>query len=379
MGKVVRELLSHIDNDPLHIWTLTTAHLFTILLCMMAGSRAYTAEAIPRPGTCDMRGACLDAGAAVGRRVRGWQRSPGGPAHTAVPLQRTGGRREHMDDERHEGREDPPAPATPHVLARLASAVDVVDPTTLEQSMANWHQRRALLTAYISEHMQEGIDYYTLTIGGTVSKPSLSKAGSEKFLSLFNVHATFRKDDETWEMLGRPAGVICYICELYTKRGELVGEGRGAREILKEKDINKAIKMAQKSAQIDAVLRTGALSDAFTQDLDDVQEPDDQLVRQQKHRIVALLKLLGTGVTDKAGYEAVVQQYTGLALVPALYPDIIARLETRVTERLHTRAARGGERTGVASAAEDDRDERCNPDEDRHADREVRALATSVT
>jgi hypothetical protein len=152
-----------------------------------------------------------------------------------------------MEDERHEGREEPSAPATPHGLARLTPAVDVVDPTTLEQNMANWHQMRALLTAYILEHLQEGIDYYTLTIGGKVSKPSLSKAGSEKFLSLFNVHAKFRKDDETWEMLGRPAGVICYVCELYTKRGELVGEGRGAREVLKEKDINKAIKMAQKS------------------------------------------------------------------------------------------------------------------------------------
>ena len=266
-----------------------------------------------------------------------------------------------MEDEKHEGREDPPAPVTPHGLARLAPAVDVVDPTTLEQNIANWHQMRALLTTYILEHMQEGIDYYTLTIGGKVSKPSLSKAGSEKFLSLFNVHATFRKDDETWEMLGRPAGVICYICELYTKRGELVGEGRGAREVLKEKDINKAIKMAQKSAQIDAVLRTGALSDAFTQDLEEVQEPEEPLVRQQKHRIVALLKLLGVRAADKAGYEEVVQQSTGLALVPALYPDIIERLEARVTERLRTRAARGGKRTGVASAVE------------------VRACETSVT
>ncbi len=49
----------------------------------------------------------------------------------------------------------------PRVLARLAPAVDVVDPTTLEQNMATWHQMRAVLTAYIHEHLQEGIDYYT--------------------------------------------------------------------------------------------------------------------------------------------------------------------------------------------------------------------------
>ena len=283
-----------------------------------------------------------------------------------------------MDDEQHEACADTPAPATPHGLAQRAPAVDVVDPTTLEQNMATWHQMRALLTAYITEHLQEGIDYYTLTIGGNVSKPSLSKAGSEKFLRLFNVHATFRKDEETWEMLGRPAGVIATSAPCTPHGGSCVGEGRGAREVFKEKDINKAIKMAQKSAQIDAVLRTGALSDAFTQDLEDAQEPEEPRVRQQKHRIVALLKLLGTGAADKAGYEAVVQQYTRLALVPTFYPDIIARLETRVTERRHTRAARGGERTGVASAAEDDRDERRSPDADRHADRAVRAVATSV-
>src|SRR5205823_12235808 len=198
-----------------------------------------------------------------------------------------------MEDEVKQTIRENTASDMPRALAQLETSVDVIDPTTLELKITNWNQMRTLLTAYISQNLKEGIDYYTLTIGGKVSKPSLSKAGSEKFLSLFNVHATFRKDDATWEMLGRPAGVICYICELYTKRGELVGEGRGAREVLKEKDINKAIKMAQKSAQIDAVLRTGASSDAFTQDLEEVQEPEEPLVRQQKHRIGALLKLLG--------------------------------------------------------------------------------------
>src|SRR5574341_405097 len=111
----------------------------------------------------------------------------------------------------------------PCALARPETSVDVADPTTLEMKIANWNQMRTLLTAYISQNMKEGSDYYTLTIGGKESKPSLSKAGSEKFLSLFNLQAKFRKDDETWEMLGRPAGVICYICALYTKHGEFVG------------------------------------------------------------------------------------------------------------------------------------------------------------
>src|SRR5215510_7769523 len=109
-----------------------------------------------------------------------------------------------MEDEVRQAIEENMTDDMSHALARLDTSVDVVDPTTLELKIANWNQMRDLLTAYISQNMKEDIDYYTLTIGGKVSKPSLSKAGSEKFLSLFNLQARFRKDDETWEMLGRP-------------------------------------------------------------------------------------------------------------------------------------------------------------------------------
>jgi hypothetical protein len=134
-------------------------------------------------------------------------------------------------------------------------------------------------------------------------------------------------------MLGRPAGVICYVCALYTKQGDCVGEGRGAREVTKDQDINKAIKMAQKSAQIDAILRTGSLSDSFTQDLEDLAAHEKVTVRPQKRRIVALLKQLGIATADKAGYEEAVRQYTALALVPEHFPEIIHRLERCIQEQ----------------------------------------------
>jgi hypothetical protein len=52
-----------------------------------------------------------------------------------------------------------------------------------------------------------------------------------------------------------------------------VGEGRGAAVLVKNNnDPNKTLKMAQKSAFIDAVLRASGLSDFFTQDLG----PDDE-------------------------------------------------------------------------------------------------------
>jgi len=69
-------------------------------------------------------------------------------------------------------------------------------------------------------------------------------------------------------------------------------------------------------------------------------------MRQQKKRLVALLKRLGTDAVDKAGYEAVVQHYTGLALVPESYQEIIHRLEVCVTENLLNREQCAEEMSG---------------------------------
>jgi hypothetical protein len=82
------------------------------------------------------------------------------------------------------------------------------------------------------------------------------------------------------------------------------------------------------------------------QDLADRPAQVERIVRQQKHRIVALLQRLGTGAVDKAGYAAAVQHYTGLELVPAAYEEIIHRLEGCVTERLPNSEAYDVEMSG---------------------------------
>lgn len=213
---------------------------------------------------------------------------------------------------------------------------------------------RAMLKKYIGDHMKPGVDYYTLRIGGRDSKPSLSKPGAEKFMSLFKLRAEFTRDQETWEMLGSKAGLVCYVCKLFTAGGNLVGEGRGAREVTgKESDPNKVIKMAQKSAMIDAILRTGALSDFFTQDLEDMPQstpdvhveapsrpeptPADrsraravteaQIAKLPPNRqIVFLLTELGDEVDTKEDVEGAVKKRTGLALKPENFETIIERL-----------------------------------------------------
>ena len=147
-----------------------------------------------------------------------------------------------------------------------------LDARTLEQSMQAYAAQRAVVTRYIKEQMTEGVDYYTLTIKGRVSKATLSKAGSEKFLSLFQLHAAFQQDQATWQMLGSKDGLLCYTCTLHDPQWR--GDWRrpwGPQRHQDGGDINKAIKMAREVGAGDAVLRTGALSDVFTCDLEDMQ------------------------------------------------------------------------------------------------------------
>ena len=86
------------------------------------------------------------------------------------------------------------------------------------------------------------------------------------------LRATFKKDTDTWEMLGSKAGLVCYVCELWDSKDVKVGEGRGASSIAEKGNENTAIKIAEKRAKMDAVLSTGGLSDFFTQDLEDMMD-----------------------------------------------------------------------------------------------------------
>jgi len=134
---------------------------------------------------------------------------------------------------------------------------------------------RKIITGYISEHMEKDVDYGTIQLKGKdgrafESKPSLFKAGAEKFGSLMKLRPDIQMDRETWEMSGSKPGVFCYKCYLYNPDGKIVGMGLGACT-LEEKynSYNNAIKIAKKRAFVDAILTTGALSDFFTQDLED--------------------------------------------------------------------------------------------------------------
>lgn len=163
-------------------------------------------------------------------------------------------------------------------------AMAVMKPTEMRKQMKVETQKRQILTEYITKHFKSGIDFgqihimpkdkcqnpYNCTNPKHFSKPTLFKAGAEKFLSLFRLRVEYSKDTDTWEMLGSESKTVCYIARLYTANGVMVGEGRGVCTTgEKSGSANTAVKIAQKRAKIDAVLSSGGLSDFFTQDLEE--------------------------------------------------------------------------------------------------------------
>lgn len=116
-------------------------------------------------------------------------------------------------------------------------------------------------------HSRQHAQATCIACGG---KATLCKPGAEKIAGLLNLRPRFTRDLETWEMLGSEKGMVCVRCELVDASDQVVAEGRGCRTKQGDyDDVNKTIKMVQKSAQIDATLRYAGLSELFTQDLED--------------------------------------------------------------------------------------------------------------
>lgn len=128
--------------------------------------------------------------------------------------------------------------------------------------------KRSYFINQVLPSFKENQDYYEIK-----GKKSLAKGGAEKLASIYNLSATFKIDDETMAAFSLK-DMIAYVCTLY--RGEqIIGQGRGCSTLSKNQgDANKTVKMAQKSAFIDSVIRSTGLSDIFTQDIENFSYED---------------------------------------------------------------------------------------------------------
>ncbi|QTA82722.1 Uncharacterized protein dnl_51040 [Desulfonema limicola] len=135
-----------------------------------------------------------------------------------------------------------------------------------------------LLLQWIKDNFVRGVDFGTINMVGKGAKDSLYKSGAEKICGLMSLIARYPNIHlyEEAVIKGQDIKVIILKCELHTHQGFIVGEGVGARRVEQDYgDINKSIKMAEKSALVDATLKVATLSHLFTQDLETIFPQDN--------------------------------------------------------------------------------------------------------
>lgn len=211
---------------------------------------------------------------------------------------------------------------------------------------------RSYVIEKVKPMLVDGVDVYTLP---NMTKQSLGKPGAEKLAAFFGLSATFVVDTDTMTAMGAEVSgkkYIAYICNL-KRGGRAAGQGRGAhfldemrenyrmvfqdewnviKDTLKEgewkgplqgtskssgkpytfwkvKDVpifdklalNKAIKMSQKSAFVDAVIRATGMSDLFTQDVEDMAHDVEEKPAAPVEKPPVIVKPVSASVVDPDG------------------------------------------------------------------------------
>lgn len=172
-------------------------------------------------------------------------------------------------------------------------------------------ENRKALLAWIAGNLVKGVDFGSVHImskdkcpkGSQCknpyhwSKPSLWKAGAEKICGMLGLIPRFpnHAEYERAAYSGTEIKQVVLKCQLETPSGFVAAEGIGARSLAKDRgDLNKCLKMAQKSAHVDACLRVAGLSEIFTQDLEDMRLGDPEkavtITEGQRRRLEARIK-----------------------------------------------------------------------------------------
>lgn len=158
---------------------------------------------------------------------------------------------------------------------------------TFQEGLDRRKQNRAALMVWIRDALVDGSDFGKVhTVSRSkcqagkhcqnpnhFSKSSLFKPGAEKICGMLGVTVRYPSlpEYEKAALTGTNLSQIIIRCEIVDGSGRVVADGVGARIISQDNgDINKSLKMAEKSAHIDATLRMAGLSEVFTQDIEDM-------------------------------------------------------------------------------------------------------------
>lgn len=156
--------------------------------------------------------------------------------------------------------------------------IQPVDQTTEIVDTKGANSKLASMMAFVKQTLKKGNDY--MSIGG--GKPTLLKSGAEKMNILMGYSAEYEKQDSVMNANDQ----YYYVeikCILRNKQGQKVAEGIGScnnKERAKQNvafydSLNTVLKMAEKRAYVAATLNANALSQFYTQDLEDNQETEE--------------------------------------------------------------------------------------------------------
>ena len=148
-----------------------------------------------------------------------------------------------------------------------------LDGEAMQELVERAEGARFVFESWVKRNLRPGIHYGTFPVDGQeIPRPTLLKPGAELVAILFNWRFHFAADLDSLQMYGlAPAGAFAYVCHVIDTDGRTVGQGRGVAELRETamNNANKTVKMAQKRAMVDAILRCAGLSQWFTQDLDE--------------------------------------------------------------------------------------------------------------
>jgi hypothetical protein len=154
---------------------------------------------------------------------------------------------------------------------RAISPLDM-PPQVFKAAVERRQTNRDTMTEWIRSQLVEGVDFGRIWSKKRQewSRPSLWKPGAEKICGLLGVIPTFPDHDKYVDASfnGQVIELVVLRCEIVDEAGNVLAKGVGSRRV-DYGDVNKALKMASKSAHIDATLRLAGLSEIFTQDIED--------------------------------------------------------------------------------------------------------------
>ena len=181
-----------------------------------------------------------------------------------------------------------------HLPANL-SVIDTINLRAVQQTM----QKISAFQSVVKNTLKDGHDYGT--IPGTGSKPTLLKPGAEKILMLIGLTSEYEivtkvEDYET--------GFFAYTIRCHILRqGLKITEGLGHANTREKRYVsgkqqdaytlaNTVLKMAKKRSQVDAALTVAALSEIFTQDVedftDDFNAPQPRQASQKNGKLTGM-------------------------------------------------------------------------------------------